>query len=120
MLGDRRRLRTVVENLLDNAVKFTPSGGSITVSLAGSGAGEALLCVADTGIGIAPRHQAQIFDRFFQMDGTLRRNYGGSGLGLALVKEIVEAHHGSVRVESEPGQGSAFTVRLPAVVPTDP
>ena len=120
VLGDRRRLRTVVENLLDNAVKFTPSGGSITVSLAGSGAGEALLCVADTGIGIAPRHQAQIFDRFFQVDGTLRRNYGGSGLGLALVKEIVEAHRGSVRVESEPGQGSAFTVRLPAVVPTDP
>jgi signal transduction histidine kinase len=120
VLADRRRLRTVVENLLDNAVKFTPAGGSITVSLAGSTADEVLLCVADTGIGIAPRHHAQIFDRFFQVDGTLRRRYGGSGLGLALVKEIVEAHHGSVRVESDLRRGSAFTVRLPAVRPPEP
>jgi len=129
VLGDRHQLRTVVDNLLDNAIKFTPAGGVITVSLyapegdppgspgAGAGGaplGEVVLCVADTGIGIAPQHHKQIFDRFFQVDGSLRRTYGGSGLGLALVKEIVEAHRGSVQVESDLGQGSAFTVRLPA------
>jgi signal transduction histidine kinase len=137
VMGNRHQLRTVVDNLLDNALKFTPAGGVVTIGLHGSevGAltssaggqpdspggegkadrsGEVVFRVADTGIGIAPRHHDQIFDRFFQVDGTLRRSYGGSGLGLALVKEIVEAHHGSVHVESDLGQGSAFVVRLPA------
>lgn len=129
LLGNRHQLRTVVDNLLDNACKFSPAGGTITVSLYGAAAGqsgspaieaeaaslgEVVFRVADTGIGIEPRHHAQIFDRFFQVDGTLRRNYGGSGLGLALVKEIVEAHGGCVQVESGLGRGSVFTVRLPA------
>jgi signal transduction histidine kinase len=113
VLGNHRQLGTVVDNLLDNAIKFTPAGGAITIRLSGS-EGEVVLCVADTGIGIAPEYHARIFERFFQVDGTLRRHYGGSGLGLALVKEIVEAHQGSVQVESELGHGSLFTVRLPA------
>jgi signal transduction histidine kinase len=121
VLGNHRQLGTVVDNLLDNAIKFTPAGGAITIRLSapkegrpdGPGGerpalatGEVVLCVADTGIGIAPEHHASIFERFFQVDGTLRRHYGGSGLGLALVKEIVEAHAGSVQVESAWGQGS--------------
>jgi signal transduction histidine kinase/DNA-binding response OmpR family regulator len=125
VLGNRHQLRTVVDNLLDNACKFTPAGGVVSVRLYGpeggssdpspdAPLGEVVFCVADTGIGIEPRYHAQIFDRFFQVDGTLRRTYGGSGLGLALVKEIVEAHRGSVQVESDLGQGSVFTVRLPA------
>ena len=125
VLGNHHHLRTVVDNLLDNALKFTPAGGLVTVSLSGpkddvypsspdGEPGEVVFQVADTGIGIAPQHHAQIFDRFFQVDGTLRRSYGGSGLGLALVKEIVEAHGGSIRVESNLGQGSVFTIRLPA------
>lgn len=129
VLGNRRQLGTVVDNLLDNAIKFTPAGGAITIRLSSSEArqgddpagsqpgtspGEVVLGVADTGIGIAPEYHARIFERFFQVDGTLRRHYGGSGLGLALVKEIVEAHEGSVQVESTLGGGSLFTVRLPA------
>jgi signal transduction histidine kinase/CheY-like chemotaxis protein len=129
VLGNRRQLGTVVDNLLDNAIKFTPAGGSITIHLSSSGVEgrgepggrqpgrsprEVVLGVADTGIGIAPEYHARIFERFYQVDGTLRRHYGGSGLGLALVKEIVEAHKGSVEVESVLGQGSAFTIRLPA------
>lgn len=129
VLGNRRQLGTVVDNLLDNAIKFTPAGGAITIRLSSSGPGpgddphagqpttsprEVVLCVADTGIGIAPAYHDRIFERFFQVDGTLRRHYGGSGLGLALVKEIVVAHEGSVEVESSLGQGSLFTIHLPA------
>jgi PAS domain S-box-containing protein len=112
VLGDPTHLRRVLDNLLGNALKFTPAGGVITVSLRQEGA-NVVLKVADTGIGIPPDKLGHVFDRFYQVDGSMRRRYGGVGLGLALVKEIVEAHGGQVTVESELGQGSVFTVTLP-------
>jgi signal transduction histidine kinase len=114
VLGDAEHLRRVVDNLIGNALKFTPTGGTVAVRLGGTDA-EVMFQVADTGIGIASEHQKCIFDRFYQVDGTTRRTHGGCGLGLALVKEIVERHGGAVSVESQPAQGSTFTVRLPAV-----
>jgi signal transduction histidine kinase len=118
VLGDAEHLRRVVDNLIGNALKFTSSGGRVTVRLSEHDA-EVMLQVADTGIGIAPEDQERIFDRFYQVDGTTRRTHGGCGLGLALVKEIVEKHGGGVSVESQPGQGSTFTVQLPAVTGSD-
>lgn len=115
--GDAKHLRKVVDNLLANALKFTPAGGSITVSLSNSEE-QVVLRVADTGIGIAPEHQERIFERFYQVDGSTQRRYGGSGLGLALIKEIVEAHGGVVKVDSRLGQGSTFAVWLPIGTPS--
>ncbi len=112
--GDPVHLRYAVDSLLDNAVKFTPAGGAITVRLTAADDGRACcLEVADTGIGIPPEEHERIFERFYQVNGTTTRRYGGTGLGLALVKEIVEEHGGSVSVESAVGQGSTFTVVLP-------
>jgi signal transduction histidine kinase len=113
--GDAGHLRKVVDNLIANALKFTPAGGAVTVSLY-SAKERVVLRVTDTGIGIAADHQERIFERFYQADGSTRRRYGGSGLGLALVKEIVEAHGGAVTVESRLGQGSTFEVWLPVAI----
>jgi signal transduction histidine kinase len=105
-------LRRLLDNLVGNAIKFTPSGGTITVRVYQEGEW-VVLQVADTGIGIPPDEQERIFDRFYQVDGSTKRRYRGFGLGLTLVKEIVEAHDGTVDVESEVDEGSVFTVRLP-------
>jgi signal transduction histidine kinase len=113
VLGDTEHLRRVVDNLIGNALKFTPAGGTVAVRLRGVN-GRVMLQVVDSGIGIDAHHQERIFERFFQVDGTSRRTHGGCGLGLALVKEIVERHGGTVTVESQPGKGSTFTVTLPA------
>jgi signal transduction histidine kinase len=113
VLGDTEHLRRVVDNLIGNALKFTPAGGTVAVRLRGDN-GRIVLQVADSGIGIDSEHQDRIFERFYQVDGTSRRTHGGCGLGLALVKEIVERHGGTVTVESQPGEGSTFTVTLPA------
>jgi signal transduction histidine kinase len=110
--GDVNHLRRVLDNLLGNACKFTLPGGRISVRLEQKGDRLALE-VSDTGIGIASDQLERIFERFYQMDGTMSRRYGGAGLGLALVKEIVERHGGQVSVQSAPGQGSAFLVLLP-------
>jgi signal transduction histidine kinase/DNA-binding response OmpR family regulator len=110
--GERTYIRRVLDNLLSNAVKFTPEGGSITLRVYRDG-DEVVLEVSDTGIGIPEKKLENIFDRFFQVDGSAKRRYGGVGLGLALVKEIVESCEGSVSVESEVDVGSTFTVRLP-------
>lgn len=110
--GITSHLQRVMDNLLSNAVKFTPPGGSITVKLAQQN-GHAVLRIADTGIGIPRDEHQRIFDRFYQVDGSAQRRYGGTGLGLALVKEVVESCGGCVEVESEPGCGSTFTVCLP-------
>lgn len=118
VLGDAEHLRRVVDNLIGNALKFTPRGGRVAVSLRSTD-GQVMLEVADTGIGIDPEHRERIFERFYQVDGTTRRTHGGCGLGLALVKEIVERHGGRVRVESQLGQGSTFTVSLPASSPAE-
>ncbi len=112
--GAHLYLRRVLDNLIGNAIKFTPTGGTITVR-SWVDADKVIIEVADTGIGIAPEQQARIFERFYQVDGSTRRRYGGVGLGLALVKEICEMHGGSVTVISAPGQGSAFRITLPAL-----
>jgi PAS domain S-box-containing protein len=105
-------LRRLLDNLVGNAIKFTPAGGTITVRVYQEGEW-IVLQVADTGVGIPPDEQERIFDRFYQVDGSTKRRYRGFGLGLTLVKEIVEAHDGTVDVESEVDEGSVFTVRLP-------
>jgi signal transduction histidine kinase len=113
VLGDAEHLRRVVDNLIGNALKFTPAGGAICIRLF-SAEGGVMLQVSDTGIGVAPEHQERIFERFYQVDGSTRRTHGGCGLGLALVKEIIERHGGAVQVTSELGRGCVFTVFLPA------
>jgi signal transduction histidine kinase len=104
-------LRRVIDNLLSNAIKFTPAGGTIDLKVRQED-NRVVLEVIDTGIGISPDHQERVFDRFYQVDGSTSRRYSGMGLGLALVKEVIEAHGGTVDVESEPGKGSIFTVTL--------
>jgi PAS domain S-box-containing protein len=114
VLGDAPRLEQVVNNLVDNALKYTPAGGRVTVTTERAGA-EAVLRVTDTGRGIGADVLARIFDVFVQEPQKLDRSRGGLGLGLALVKRLVELHGGSVSAWSAgPGQGSEFTVRIPA------
>jgi PAS domain S-box-containing protein len=106
-------LRRVLDHLLGNAIKFTPQGGAIVVRLQQEEE-RVILEVCDTGIGIPADQFGRIFDRFYQVDGSTKRRYGGVGLGLALVKEIVTAYDGSIAVRSTLGEGSTFTVTLPA------
>jgi len=113
--GDESHLRQLINNLLDNAIKFTPSGGQVTVDLSRQD-GQARLRVADTGSGIPPDELPRIFERFYRGDKS-RQHAGdrrGTGLGLAICQAIVAGHHGTIRVESDPGKGSTFTVDLPA------
>lgn len=112
--GDFEKVRHVVENLCGNAMKFTPENGSVALSVSYRRAtGDVLIRVADTGIGIAEQDQERIFERFVQVDSSVSRKFNGTGLGLALAKEYSEMHGGSISVESAPGHGSVFTVRLP-------
>ena len=111
--ADERLLRQVLINLLSNAVKFTPSGGTISLAAAVEPAGGVRLTVSDTGIGIAPENIAKALEPFGQVDGSLSRKYEGSGLGLPLVKSIVELHGGSLTIDSTPGAGTTVTVLLP-------
>jgi signal transduction histidine kinase len=113
-LADAQRLREVVFNLFDNAIRYTEPGGRIHVRLESSPA-EIRLAVADTGVGIAPEDLPFVFERFFRSDRARRAYRGGTGLGLSIVRWIVEAHKGRVHVESTLGQGSVFTVALPNV-----
>jgi signal transduction histidine kinase len=120
---DERRFRQVLINLLSNAVKFTLPGGAITLRLEQlSDPQWVCLAVEDTGIGIAPEHLPQLFDPFVQIDSSLNRQYAGTGMGLALVRRIVELHQGTVRVVSQVGQGSQFIIEGPwcCVEPIDP
>jgi signal transduction histidine kinase len=113
---DQKQTSKIVRCLLDNAVKFTPPGGTVTVACRKSG-DERLVQVRDTGIGIAPEHLALIFERFRQVDGSTTRPYNGLGIGLALAKELAELQGGRIAVRSEIGKGSEFTVHLPSRVP---
>ncbi len=113
--GVRRLLSEVFYNLCDNAVKYNREGGSVTVSVARDG-GEAVVTVADTGIGIPQEHQARVFERFYRVDKSHSKASGGTGLGLSIVKHAVRYHHGTVELQSEPGKGTTFTVRLPVEV----
>ncbi|HZR16462.1 MAG TPA: ATP-binding protein [Verrucomicrobiae bacterium] len=112
--GDRARLKQVVVNLLDNAIKYTLDGGTVTLSVAAE-AGHAVLEVSDNGIGIPAAAVPRIFERFFRVDQARSREQGGAGLGLSIVKSICAAHHGGVAVTSQPGQGSRFRVELPLI-----
>jgi PAS domain S-box-containing protein len=109
---DPRRIAQLLGNLLSNAVKFTPDGGKVEVRL-GTEGDEAVLAVADSGIGIPAADRERIFDRFFRTAFATQQAIQGTGLGLAITKAIVEAHNGTIAVDSDEGRGSTFTVRLP-------
>ncbi len=127
VFGDTLRMRELFINLIENGIKYTEAGGSILITLTKETGGSvnpltpkekkaatfAKIIVADTGIGIAKEDQEKIFNRFFRVDKARSREQGGSGLGLSICKWIVEAHQGEITVESEPGKGSSFIVRLP-------
>ncbi|MEB3221045.1 MAG: ATP-binding protein [Candidatus Sericytochromatia bacterium] len=118
VMADPERLLQVLLNVVGNAIKFTPAGGRVSVTLEQRGA-EALVAVHDTGIGIPASALSQVFDRFYQVDSTSTRARGGVGLGLAIAKSLVERQGGRMGVESEPGQGTSFWFRLPlAEAPT--
>jgi signal transduction histidine kinase len=110
--ADEDLLLQLLLNLLDNAIKYTPSGSRVTAGWS-TDSTRVELWVRDTGAGITPEHLAHIFDRFYRVDQARSRAEGGAGLGLSICRWIAEAHGGSISVESTPGQGSTFTVRLP-------
>jgi signal transduction histidine kinase/ligand-binding sensor domain-containing protein/AraC-like DNA-binding protein/AmiR/NasT family two-component response regulator len=110
---DHEKLEKVVHNVLSNAFKFTPSNGHVTLSLSIQNQKWAAIKICDTGIGIASEQLPKIFDRFYQVDNSQTRKYEGTGLGMALTKELVQLHHGKISVESEEGKGSTFVVLLP-------
>jgi signal transduction histidine kinase len=117
VLADREEIGRVLVLLLDNAVKFTPPGGRVALrarAVSRNGRAAVEFAVADTGIGIPEDRQERIFERFYQIDASATREHGGTGIGLAIVKQVVEAHGAIVRVESRPGQGSTFSFVLPA------
>src|ERR671928_1512781 len=117
--GDPARLAQVLDNLLSNAVRYTDEGGRVTVRVGRRGA-HAAIEVADTGIGIAPEHMARVFDRFWRAGAASERAPDGSGVGLAVVSDIVRAHGGRVEAASRPGGGSTFTVLLARAAPRPP
>jgi len=112
-LADEDKLRQVLVNLLDNAIKYSPDGGDVTVELA-AGAGRTSLTVRDGGLGIPAGEQERIFEKFYRLDPALTRGVGGSGLGLYISRELVSRMDGTLTVRSEPGEGAAFVVDLPA------
>jgi CheY-like chemotaxis protein len=114
MVADERRLKQMLVNLLNNAVKFTPQGGQVGLHVSGDMENNLVhLSVWDTGIGIAPEDIQHLFKPFVQLDGGLTRQHEGTGLGLSLVARMAEIHGGNVQVSSELGQGSRFTITLP-------
>jgi heavy metal sensor kinase len=112
ILGDRARLKQIIVNLLDNAIRFTPPGGRVTLRTASDDSG-AVLEISDTGIGIPAASIAQVFDRFFRVDAARSREDGGAGLGLSIVKSICAAHGAEIDVQSLVNTGSSFRVRFP-------
>jgi signal transduction histidine kinase len=110
--GDRDRLVQVVSNLVNNAVKYSPEGGVVTISSRAEG-GYALITVADTGLGIPPDEIAHVFERFRRVRSGAAQSIAGTGLGLTIVKQIVEMHGGKIWVESAVGHGSAFHFTIP-------
>jgi len=121
VLGDFERLRQAVWNLLQNASKFSPPGSTIWLRTADTTDGRVSLAVQDQGMGIDPAARERIFDAFAQADRRITREFGGLGLGLAIVRGCVQAHGGSVRVFSEgAGHGASFEIELPAAKPATP
>jgi signal transduction histidine kinase len=125
--GDRDKVRQVLLNLLGNAVKFTPEGGTVAIVAESAGLRRpeegaqprgVRVAVRDSGIGVSPEHHLRVFDPFFQVDNTSTREYGGTGLGLSIVKRFIEAHGGSVWLDSKEGSGATFFFTLP-LAPSD-
>jgi heavy metal sensor kinase len=112
IVGDKGRLRQLFLNLVDNAIKYTPDGGKVAISVERQN-GTALVAVEDNGIGIPAEDAGKIFDRFYRVDKARSREMGGTGLGLSIAKWIAELHRGTITVESELNKGSRFTVRIP-------
>ena len=114
VLGDRDQLETALANLVRNALTYSDEGGRVVVTVRAQGDADVAIAVSDNGIGIAPADAERIFERFYRVDYARSRENGGSGLGLSIVEEIVAAHGGTVGVWSTPGNGSTFTIVLPA------
>ena len=110
--ADEQKVKQLMLILVDNAVKYTPEGGRVSVGFAPAPQGRVRFFVQDTGIGIAKEDQSRIFDRFYRVDKARSRAMGGNGLGLSIAQEIVNLHHGTIQVASEPGKGTRFTVEL--------
>ncbi len=111
--GDQEHLKRLVNHLLDNAMKFTSSGGKVSLVVRVNEPDKLMIRVTDTGIGISPDQMPNIFNNFYQVDGSTKRKYGGTGVGLHICKKIVEAHNGNIYAESEVNKGTTFTVILP-------
>jgi signal transduction histidine kinase len=112
MLGDRSRLAQVLDNLISNALKFTPTSGRVSVRVSRTGR-DAVVEVADTGVGIPAEEQDRLFERFFRSSNATEQAIPGTGLGLTIAKTIVERHEGSIEIESAEGKGTTVRVRLP-------
>ena len=110
--ADEQKIRQLILILVDNAVKYTPEQGHVSVCILPEEKGTVTLSVTDSGIGIAPEDQERIFDRFYRVDKARSRRMGGNGLGLAIAREIIAVHDGDISVESALGQGTTFRVRL--------
>jgi two-component system phosphate regulon sensor histidine kinase PhoR len=119
IVGDSTRLELVVRNLVHNAIKFTPRGGSVTVAARAADVGEVAIEVRDTGVGIAADALPRVFERFYKADRSRLRDGDGAGLGLAIARHTVEAHRGRIAVVSEVGHGTTFTVLLPTASSVD-
>jgi two-component system, OmpR family, sensor kinase len=113
--ADQERLRQVIDNLIGNAIQHTPSGSPVTVTVSG-GAGRAELTVADHGPGMTAQQASRVFERFYRTDGARTRERGGAGLGLSIAASLAAAHGGEITVDTAPGQGAAFRLRLPQAV----
>ncbi len=116
VMGDSRSLRNLFHNILENAMRYTPEGGTITVKVHQKDT-RVMVSIKDTGIGISADERSLIFERFYRVDKARSRSAGGSGLGLAICRHIIEVHGGSIKVESQPNKGSTFHVILPANIP---
>jgi two-component system phosphate regulon sensor histidine kinase PhoR len=114
VVSDPERLRGILENLVENAIKYTPAGGRVEISAHAGPLGSAVFTVSDDGPGIAAEHLPRIFERFYRVDKARSRDLGGTGLGLSIVKHLAEGMRATVSVESEPGRGTRFTVTVPA------
>lgn len=112
--GSESELHSAFANLVTNAVRYTPEGGEVNVHLRPAADGALLFEVSDTGIGIAKEHLPRLTERFYRVDGSRSRESGGTGLGLSIVKHVVQRHGGELQIDSEPGRGSTFRIRLPA------
>jgi len=118
LMADYDQLNQVWTNILTNSIKFSNDGDMIDVSIKQE-ANNVIVRVADMGIGISLEDQKRIFERFFKADRSHSRKYDGSGMGLAIVKQIVSLHQGDIQVQSQLGQGTTFIVTLPIMAPTD-